>query len=148
MNGKQVVEKIGITYPQLRYFTRRIDAITKKDTSQGHEHEFSFRDLVIFKVAADMRDDGIRLSEINEAMNEVSRNWGQPGSVIRSGSYSGAGWEWAPNMDLVNTHNSKRIPRLPGFMYDIGFYTAQMRESDQLELNLITGAKQVVSNEV
>ena len=134
MNAKEVINKTGITYPQLRQMVRKIDALPK--TTQGRKNEYSFRDLVIFKVAAVMREDGIGLSEINEAMNEIAQNWGQPGSIIRSGRYSGASWEWALNMDLVNAHNQKRIPSLPGFMYDIAFYTSQMRESDQLKLNM------------
>jgi len=135
MNTAKVKEVTGFTDAQVDYLIKKIDVL-QREKAQGKAREYSFRDLVIFKVAAVMRDDGIRLSEINEAMNEIARNWGQPGSIIRSGRYSGAGWEWAPNMDLVNTHNQKRIPSLPGFMYDIAFYTSQMRESDQLKLNM------------
>jgi len=75
MNGKEVVEKIGITYPQLRYFVRKIDALPKKETSQGHEHDFSFRDLVYLKLASIMRSDGLGLDEINIAIKQVAEAW-------------------------------------------------------------------------
>ena len=75
MNARKASELVGITYGQLRYFVRQIDALTKKETSQGHDHEFTFRDLVYLKLAALMREDGLRLDEINKGIYTLNGNW-------------------------------------------------------------------------
>lgn len=139
MDTNDVKKLTGLTGRQLEYMLNTVESL-KREKTQGKAREYSFRDLVFLKIAAVMRADGIRLSEINQAMNEIARNWGQRGAVMRNGRYSGSSWLWMPNMDLVvydKNKKPKRIPRLPGIMYDVSFYAASLNDVDQMELNPI-----------
>ena len=72
MDAKQVKEITGLTYGQLNYLIDQVDAL-KRDKTQGKARDFSFRDLVLLKLASVMRADGLRLDEINDAFNGLNR---------------------------------------------------------------------------
>lgn len=136
MKTNAVIVKTGLTYGQLNYLLKQVNALNR-DKTQGKAREYSFRDLVYLKIAAVMRSDGMGLTEINQALNALDQNWGKRGAVMRNGVDSSSGWEWLPNMDLVTTDSDnkpKRIPRIPRYMYDVSYYVSELRKGDQMEL--------------
>ena len=152
MNGKEVVEKIGITYPQLRYFVRKIDALPKKETSQGHEHDFTFRDLVYLKLASIMRSDGLGLPVINDAIGLLDIYWTNAENPASAGSllrldYPGERDTWAWGFDraeerfFINENGeaeSDIITHVPGWIYSVADIAEELEKGDQLELNLMS----------
>ncbi len=152
MNGKEVVEKIGITYPQLRYFVRKIDALPKKESSQGHEHDFTFRDLVYLKLASIMRSDGIGLPVINDAIGLLDIYWTNAENPASAGSllrldYPGERdiWAWGLNRGekrfFINEKGeaeSDIITHAPGWIYSVAHIAEALEKGDQLELDIMT----------
>lgn len=143
MNGKQVIDQIGITYSRLRYFVRRIDALTKKETSQGHENDFSFRDLVFLQIATLMRSDGIGLDDINKGINILDEKWTDlddnpkmAGTIIRLDEKP-ATWIWTLLVFPFGSDDGyKYRTRLPGSMYFASVIAQDLSRNDQLELEL------------
>lgn len=160
MNGKEVVEKIGITYPQLRYFVRKIDAVSKKDTSQGHEHDFTFRDLVYLKLASIMRADGLGLDEINQAIEVLDLFWKIPqfnrvGALVKNGS---GGWSYGsfdnyyidheafyfdPKEGKEGSYKKTTLTHVPGFLYSVAHIAEELEKGDQLKLDLMSEVEAV-----
>ena len=70
MDTKQVKELTGLTDNQITYLIKKVDAL-KREKSQGKAREYTFRELVYLKLASLMRSDGIRLDEINEAIDRL-----------------------------------------------------------------------------
>ncbi len=167
MNGKEVAEKIGVTYPQLRYFVRKIDAVSKKDTSQGHEHDFTFRDLVYLKLASVMRSDGIGLDEINQAVGtldyflDVMSGYMKDGVFVKQKDVSYRGglvktregvWSYGlgeyddenvafyydPKSGKEGSYKKTSLSHVPGFYYSVRAIVSELIKGDQLELNLMS----------
>lgn len=137
MNTARVKELTGLTDDKLNYLIKKIDPLKRKKT-QGEAREYSFRDLVFLKVAAIMRSDGIRLSEVNQAIKVLDQTdvAGQPGILIRGKDNM---WMWLPNAiynDRKGSVQGTRITRVSGFLYDVGFYASVIRDDNQLKLDL------------
>ncbi len=160
MNGKEASEMLGITYRQLGYFVDRIDAITKKETSQGYAHDFTFHDLVYLKLAAIMRGDKIRLDYINDAislveearkvetkipgtliyMPDVYKTW-FPEKIFIEPLKKGR-WMWTPlsfqwikNKERIEAgENIMPVDHIPGMLYSISAIVGEINqlENDQL----------------
>ena len=174
MDGVATSKLVGNTYPQLRYFVKRIDALPKKDTSQGHEHEFTYLDIVYLKLAAMMRADMIRLDYINDAislveearrieikipgtliyMPDIYKSW-FPEKIfiepLKKGRWlwTPLSFRWAENMAEVEaSENIMFVDHIPGMLYSISAIVREVNklEDYQLELSLITDNK-VVMNE-
>lgn len=159
MNAKEASEMLGITYRQLRYLVERIDAITKKETSQGYAHEFNRQDLLFLKLAAMMRADGIRLNDINDAISlleEAIKTVKMLGTLIyRSDTFKistdvydeppleKGRWEWTPTIfrtseNLANgmdESNMKILKHIPRGLYSVLAVFRELVGVDQLEFD-------------
>jgi len=140
MDAKQVKEITGLTYGQLNYLIDQVDAL-KREKTQGKARDFSFRDLVLLKLASVMRTDGLSLPAINEVMNVLNRNWinenpNDAGTLLRiyledSNQFC---WTWSPNFG--EKYNVAKV-RFPGYLYNVEYYASELSKGDQLELNLM-----------
>lgn len=74
MDAAKVKELTGLTYGQLNYLIMQVQAL-KREKTQGKARDFTYRDLVLLKLASLMRSDGIRLDEINQAIGLVNDCW-------------------------------------------------------------------------
>ena len=74
MDGKLASAKTGLTYGQTNYLVRK-GLITPISISQGKPREFSYRDLVMLRLAAELRADGYRLDAISQALTELRTHW-------------------------------------------------------------------------
>lgn len=165
MNGKEASEVLGITYRQLGYFVDRIDAITKKETSQGHPHDLTFLDLVFLKLAAIMRADKIRLDDINDAISlvvearkiemklpgtliyrpDIYKNW-FPENIFIDPLKKGR-WMWTPRSfetaeKFAGAEAGEHfMNRIPGMLYSVAAIVGEINEleNNQLELEFNPG---------
>ncbi len=74
MDSKTVIERTGLTYGQLNYLLKRVDALNR-DKTQGKARKFGPRDLVFLKLASVLREHGYGLDKINEAVTLVDQQW-------------------------------------------------------------------------
>lgn len=158
MNGKAASRRIGITYDQLRYFVKRIDYFAKKDATRDHYHDFTFRDLAFLQLAAMMRADGIRLSEINNAislLDEARKVSRIPGTLVYRSDVTLFSWDildepvlekgrwiWSPTIiraseNLANgmdESNMRILKHIPGMLYSVLSVFDEMSRDDQMQL--------------
>ncbi len=147
MNGKEASKFVGITYRQMRYFVDQIDALTKKETSQGHDHEFGFLDLVFLKLAALMRSDGSRLDEINQAVGTLNYFWKTMPHLTGSGALvkdNKGSWVFFVPTDLLNDgeffyQNAEgeftkktSLTHVPGLYYNVAAIASELADENQL----------------
>jgi len=147
MNGKEASKFVGITYRQMRYFVDQIDALTKKETSQGHDHEFTFKDLVYLKLASVMRSDGMRLDEINKAIRPLDEYWINENPIdagtllkIYLDDRDQYYWTWSPNFD---EKFDVSMVRLPKYLYNVEYYASKLAKDDQLAFEFANAERRV-----
>jgi len=146
MDTKQVKELTGLTDNQITYLINKVDALNREKT-QGKARDFSFRDLVYFKLASVMRSDGMGLPAINEVISVLDRNWinenpNDAGTLLRvyledSDRFC---WTWSPNFG--EKYDIARV-RFPKFLYNVEYYATELSKGDQLELNLMSEVEAV-----
>jgi hypothetical protein len=145
MDADKVLELTGLTYGQLNYLVKRVDALNR-DKTQGKARKFTLRQAVYLKVASMMRADGIRISEVNQALSVLDEFWmgwaGQGGALVRTGDKNNP-WAYAltPNFVIIDPKDktvkqSKRVARVSGFLYDVEYQASKLRGDNQLELDL------------
>jgi len=159
MNAKEASEMLGITYGQLRYLVERIDAITKKETSQGHAHDFNFQDLLFLKLAAMIRADKIRLDFINEAIllleeamkihkrihgtliyrPDIYKNWFPQDIFIEPLAtarwmWTPADFEWREGTANFNKQDISYVDHIPGTLYSVSGILRELTRNDQMQL--------------
>ena len=140
MDTKQVKELTGLTDDQISYLIKKVDAL-KRDKTQGTAREYSFHDLVYFKLASVMRTDGLSLPAIDEVISVLDRHWinenpNDAGTLLRiyledSDQFC---WTWSPNFG--EKYDIAKV-RFPGYLYNVEYYASELSKGDQLELNLM-----------
>jgi len=157
MDSKQIVEITGLTYGQLNYLIDQVDAL-KRDKTQGKARDFTFRELVYLKLAAVMRADGIRLDEINQAIQVVedvnsmlAGGW-QWGTLIRRNDKAKL-WTWSPNTFFSAswynpTTNKLESPmdilRAIGPVYDVGEIASDLAGANQMIFEFAQAEKEAM----
>lgn len=146
MDTKQVKELTGLTDDQISYLIKKVDAL-KREKAQGKARDFSFRDLVYFKLASVMRTDGLSLPAIDEVISVLDRNWinenpNDAGTLFRvyledSDQFC---WTWSPNFG--EKYDIARV-RFPKFLYNVEYYATELAKGDQLELGLMSEVEAV-----
>ncbi len=153
MDTKQVKELTGLTDDQISYLIKKVDAL-KREKTQGKAREYSFHDLVYFKLASVMRTDGLSLPAINKVISVLDRHWinenpNDAGTLLRvyledsdqfledSDRFC---WTWSPNFG--EKYDIARV-RFPKFLYNVEYYATELSKGDQLELNLMSEVEAV-----
>lgn len=132
MNRKEASEMLGITYGQLRYLVERIDAITKKETSQGYATELTPLDVAYLKLATIMRADKFTIDDINEAFslieyaiktegiicgclihNRTNNSWKIESAIVKGK------WLWTRNVIQYGNNRSDILTHIPGALYNL-----------------------------
>ena len=166
MDAKQVKEITGLTYGQLNYLIDQVDAL-KREKTQGKARDFSFRDLVLLKLASLMRSDGIGIRDISAGVALADKN-----SLKGEMFYYYEGNKFQPLEDKFleiwkrfegrrdtdiftmprwiyivpdETGKDKRKMKfddfpnhIPKFFYRVTAITDELAKGDQLELNLMS----------
>lgn len=141
MDTKQVKELTGLTDDQISYLIKKVDAL-KRDKTQGKAREYSFHDLVYFKLASVMRTDGLSLPAIDEVISVLDRHWinenpNDAGTLLRiyledSDQFC---WTWSPNFG--EKYDIAKV-RFPKFLYNVEYYATELSKGDQLKLDLMS----------
>lgn len=157
MNTGKVKELTSLTDDQINYLIKKVDAL-KREKNQGKARDYSFRDLVYLKLAAVMRADGIRLDEINQAIQVVedvnsmlAGGW-QWGTLIRRNDKAKL-WTWSPNTFFSAswynpTTNKLESPmdilRAIGPVYDVGEIASDLAGANQMIFEFAQAEKEAM----
>ena len=171
MDAKQVKEITGLTYGQLNYLIDQVDAL-KREKTQGKARDFSFRDLVLLKLASLMRSDGIGIRDISAGVALADKH-SLKGEMFYY--YEGNKFQeledtffeiWKKFEDRRDTDiftmprwiyivtdetekekrimNFDRFPNhIPKFFYRVSAITDELAKGDQLELGLMSEVEAV-----
>jgi DNA-binding transcriptional MerR regulator len=73
MNRKEIADSTGLTYAQIRHLSNKVGVLSR-NKDQGHDCEFSVRDLELFRMAAYMKSLKHTNKSIYEMLNYIDKS--------------------------------------------------------------------------